>query len=242
MTRMLALMVFSVLGCATESPERFSVDSVTAEQRIAELREMPVKLERPVVILDGFLDPGVGSLAYRKEIREITGDDRVLRVAFFTAGSLAECRDKALAAIEEAFPGEPVDIIGISMGGAVAFFVADTDDVEVERIFTLSSPLRGASLANLPTWMTLQKEMRPGSDAMNLLAEMIERFDGQRVHYAGVSDKTVKQEEAAPAGESAYVLPNDGPARFGHTGVIRDPRVRLDIFLRLRDAEPITKE
>ncbi|MEM6313434.1 MAG: hypothetical protein AAF743_05080 [Planctomycetota bacterium] len=235
-----SVVLFASVGCSTTQPTGFALDAKSAEQRLVELRKNPVPLDRPVVILDGFLDPGFGSLSYRNELTQVTGDERVLRVTYVTASSIAECAERALDEIDAAFPGEAVDVIGISMGGVVAFHVADAGRVEVARIFTLSSPLRGARMANLPTWLGLQRDLRPDSDATAALPGMIERFAGTRVHYAGVTDQTVRVDEAAPPGETAHVLPNNGMARWGHTGVIRDPRVRLDIFLRLRNQPPIT--
>lgn len=229
-------------GCAVSPGQNFTVTVEEAETELRALRRDPQRLPRPVVVLDGFLDPGFGSASWSRDLHAVADDPQVLRVSYPHARSLAECAAEAIRRIHERFPDQPVDVVGISMGGAVAFYVAADPTIRVERIFTVCSPLRGASRANQPTWIALQRDLRPDSVGMTRLRNLINDFHGVRVHYGGWGDRTVLVSEAAPPGETPYWLPADGPAAFGHVGATRDPRLRLDLLRRLRGEPPVTVE
>ena len=201
-------------------------------------------LPRPVVILDGFLDPGYGSAAWRGQLLAAGVDDaQIGRVSFFPARDFADCRQQTVEAVRARFGDRAVDLVGISMGGLVAVDVAASGELEVARVFTVCSPLRGARLAvEAPQVLTLQKQMRPDAAFVAAVPGKLAALDGRRVgrvHYAAEVDRTVRVEEAAPPGESAYWLPAGGRP-WSHNDAVIDPRIVLDVLRRLRGRPPVT--
>ena len=81
-------------GCAGHARTNPSFD-LTAPAARGALRQMaasPRRLERPVVVLGGFGDPGVAPNYLAGEVRKLTGDRRVLPVSFGFWESLDELR------------------------------------------------------------------------------------------------------------------------------------------------------
>ena len=259
--RYLLLAVFLLVGCAADEAtsdgavgldapaiERPTlVTTALAKAELAAMRAEPGALQRPVIVIDGFLDPGFGSAALARDIRQATGDGRVATISAYAPPTLTHYAERVLDLAEREFPGEPVDLVGISMGGLAAIEAAADGRggrVEVRRVFTLASPLRGAAKANLPAVFPVMRQMRPGSAYLAGLPSRVESFEaggGTLVSYGGVSDRTVRIDEAVPPSGELIWLPADGSARWGHTGVIRDPRLTADLINRLRGAGPLMR-
>ncbi len=247
-----------LMGCAGMGAENPSFD-VSVSEACEALREMetePARLERPVVVLAGLFDPGVASWNLARQLRNLTGDDRVISVAFAGAWSFDACRERAIASVEEAFPSEEpawtteVDVVGISMGGLVARYAAmeseDQDEpvgrrLRINRLFTISTPHQGAALAAAPTLDARQRAMRKDSD---FLKELNDRYEDTMYHlypYVRLGDRMVGVENAAPPGEVPWWV----PARFlqpDHLTASVDPRIVADIARRLRGESPFTSE
>src|SRR4051794_368235 len=166
------LVAVVAAGCASERENLNPSFPITIEQGRAELERMacdPRPLERPVVILGGFLDPGIGALAVGSELRKCVRDPRIVSVNFLFCDSFDACRQRVVDAVDRAFPtGDPnetveVDVIGLSMGGLVGRYCAAnlptpvpaTQGASIERqriarrlrvhtLYTASSPHAGA--------------------------------------------------------------------------------------------------
>ena len=81
---------------------------VTVREARADIRRMkadPVPLARPLAILSGYLEPGVAPRILKKRFANVTGDKRILGVSFAWCKDFDQCREKAIAAVAEAFPG-----------------------------------------------------------------------------------------------------------------------------------------
>ena len=256
--RYLLLTVFLLVGCAADEATSDGavgldapaiqrpalVTTKIAKAELAAMRDEPGALQRPVIVIDGFLDPGFGSAALVRDIERATGDDRVARISAYAPPTLTHYADRVIELAEREFPGEAVDLVGISMGGLAAIEAAADGRVEVRRVFTLASPLRGAAKANLPAVFPVMLQMRPGSAYLAALPSRVETFEangGTLISYGGVSDRTVRIEEAVPPSGQLIWLPADGSARWGHTGVIRDPRLTADLINRLRGDGPLMR-
>jgi pimeloyl-ACP methyl ester carboxylesterase len=111
-----------------EEPRNPSFPVTLAEARLdlKRMRAQPRALERPLVLLGGYLEMGLSQAFLRRRFHLLTGDVRTAGVSFTLCKSFDECRRKVIAAVDGAFPGaDPlwtteVDVVGVSMGGLVA--------------------------------------------------------------------------------------------------------------------------
>jgi pimeloyl-ACP methyl ester carboxylesterase len=173
-------------------------------------------------------------------------------VSFFTCPDLAACRDRLLRAVEQAFPGEDltwtteVDVVAQSMGGLVARYAAlpppdgQGRRLRIARLFTISTPHRGARLACLPTLHPLHRSMRPDSPIVAALQAALPQARYELYPYVGYHDLIVGREHAAPQGQTAWWV-DTGPPGLAHLGAMLDPRIQADIARRLRGEPPFTR-
>ena len=251
------VLVALLMGCAGTGAENPSFDVSVSEAREAlqKMEAEPAQLERPVVVLAGLFDPGIASWNLARQLRNLTGDDRIISVAFPLTWNFDACRERAIASVEEAFPSEDaawtteVDVVGISMGGLVARYAAmereEQDEparrLRIARLFTIGTPHQGAALAAAPTLDARQRAMRKDSDFLKELNERHEDTEYQLYPYVRLGDRMVGAENAAPPGETPWWV----PARFlqpDHLTAAMDPRIIADIARRLRGEFPFTSE
>jgi hypothetical protein len=221
-----------------------------AATAIDQMKQQPKRLQRPVLIIDGYGDPGFGSAIVRRQIADATGDQRIVTVSCATCRTFDECRRRVTEAVDRAFPTAnkkqttEVDVIGISMGGLVARYSAEPPagrgkQLRIARLFTLSSPLRGATLASLPTFNQLQKDMRVGSPFMQKVNAIDPTYP--IYPYVRLGDKTVGPANASPPGEKPIWVANL-VLQPAHAFVVVDPRIIGDVARRLRGEEPLSKD
>lgn len=225
---------------------------VTREQASTLLKAeavAPRQLDRPLVILGGFLDFGVGPLYQAKRLSPYVRGEPI-RISFADCITFEACRHRVVNTLDrllgEAGPKETVevDVIGQSMGGLVAMFSAMDDPslgkrVHIRKLFTIASPLQGASrAARIPiNVMPLARDMRPGSDFYAKLAT--HPIDYDIASYTRLDDWAVGERFAAAAGHSVYWV-DTPPFESAHVGAFADSRIILDIVRRLRDETPVT--
>jgi len=245
-------------GCAARAPQNpsFPISVDDARAALREMEAAPRPLERPVVVLGGFADPGVGAFVWDREVRRWSSDARVIGVSFTFRRDFDQCRRDVIAAVDRAFPtSDPdetieVDVIGTSMGGLVARYAAapvpgERRRLRVARLFTIASPHRGAELAGrLPPLTRLQRDMRPGSPFLRRLADAETRAAAtgdayEIVPYVRLGDRTVGCDNAAPPGANPWWLANR-PLEPPHSAASLDPRIRADVARRLRGETPLT--
>ena len=216
------------------------------------MREHPRPLQRPLIVAGGIGDPGfVAPWVARTLGRVAEPQDTVISVSFFGFGTSTfdECRDRLIEAVEEAMPGSDsgstveVDVVGISMGGLVARYAAcpRTDGGKrliIRRLFTISSPHRGARLANLPTFDARKIDMRPGSDFLETLDAELAGSNYELFPYTRLGDLIVGSANTAPPGQTPWWV-STPPFSFGHLGAAYDRRIMADIALRLRGEPPL---
>jgi len=222
-----------------------------ARRALARMRGEPRALERPLLVLGGFLELGLSQAFLSRRFRRLTGDDRIVGVSFTLCSTFDECRHKAIAAVDRGFPSSDplqtieVDIVGISMGGIVARYAAlraenaEARRLRIARLFTISSPHLGAHRARLPAVNRLQRDMRADSAFIRRL-NLPENAPAFPVFpYVRLSDHTVGAADAAPIGMTAWWVP-DVPLQPPHSGAVIDARIIADIARRLRGEEPFT--
>ena len=211
------------------------------------MRQSPRPLERPVVVIHG-LGPAGGSCSVAHELRRLTRDDEeIVTAPYDYFGSFEAARNSVLKAVERRFPCDDagftreVDVVAISMGGVVARYAASPPAgtpgkrLKIARLFTISSPHRGAEMAALPAVLgKTQRDLREGSRFLRSLARR--EADGppyKVVPYTRLGDRIVGVDNAAPAGMTPIWVPNlllEG----SHLMAFSDPRILADIARRLR--------
>jgi pimeloyl-ACP methyl ester carboxylesterase len=259
-----ALSLFSLACAGGPDNPSFPLTVDGAGVALKEMAKQPKPLPRPVVIVGGYLDPGISTAALKSRLQPLLKDDRILTIPLPFCATFDDCRDEILAAVEKAYPCDDprwtteVDVIGISMGGLAARHAAApvprgkgsngtySKRLRIARLFTISTPHRGAYLAGLPTFHKLLLQMRHGSDFLNELDAAIQAKatpeDAPYPIYPYVRrhDGWIGETNAAPPGwEVAWWVPNQ-PFQDAHISCCTDPRIIADVARRLRGETPFT--
>jgi len=242
----ISLIGYHVLGCSSAHVNpSFPVSRDDATRILGQLERNPKPLDRPLVIVGGLNDPGWGPSIERAHLGKCIDDQRVLCVVVAFEPNLDECREKLIRRVDEKFPGQQVDVIGLSLGGLVARYaaapVADKPRLSVARLFTISSPHTGAMLAKMPTFDRKVVEMRPGSEFLAKLSECDTKRSYELIPYVRLGDEWVGASHAAPAGLNPWWI-DTPPLEHAHIGASVDPRILADIALRLRHEPPLTHD
>ena len=231
-------------GCINQPTNpSFSTRLSAANDDLKRMEDHPHSLHRPLVVVGGIFDPGIVSSWDGAEFSKLTGDPRVISVGLGDCFTFAACRKKIVDAVNDAYPNHPrdqtveVDVVGCSLGGVAARYAASPCEpgprLDVVRLFTISSPNRGAIAANyFPVIEPLQADLKPGSVFMNKLNRTPMPYP--IYCYVCLGDTVIGQNNAAPPGETAWWVP-DAPLTTPHTGAFFDARILADIARRLRD-------
>ena len=110
--------------------------------------------------------------------------------------------------------------------------------MNVARLFTISTPHRGAKLAWVPSIDARVIDMRPDASFVAHLNEQETTYE--LFPYTRLDDAIVGEENAAPPGQNAWWVPNI-PGGFSHLLASSDPRFLADIMRRLRGEAPFTR-
>ena len=267
---LLALMLVPVLGCSKQPANpSFDLSSGDAKRALKAMARDAKPLERPVLVLGGYRDFGIGPAAFVARLRDaVGGDERIISVVYPFSGSFDDCRRAVIEAVEKRFPSDDaagartaagdaggegaragetteVDVIGLSMGGVVARHAAlqrpGGKRLRIKRLFTISTPHRGAVRAALPTVHRIHRDLRSDSPFLRALdaADAAQR-DYDIIPYVRLGDWIVGPRNAAPRGAAdPYWVPNP-PLQSAHWGAPLDPRIVADIARRLRGEAPFT--
>lgn len=264
MIAVFVVLLFYLTGCVSGPVNpSFAVTRGEAKQIIEEIEVDPRPLERPVVVMAGWADPGFADSYWKNQVGKITGEDRVIGLKFIFRGDFESCRDHVIAEVQEAWPSDDaawtteVDVVAFSMGGLVARYCAapslrDREPgvkdefkppkrrLRVRQLFTISTPHRGAMLAGVPTLDRRLIDMRAGSDFLAHLDAALPDARYTLIPYTRLGDPVVGTQNTAPPGVLAWWV--DTPfLHRPHQEAYRDPRIRADILLRLRGQAPLTR-
>jgi pimeloyl-ACP methyl ester carboxylesterase len=248
------VLLAAATGCQAPPLENPSF-RITKDEAVSALRAMkkdPQPLERPLVILSGWRDPGMGGWWLSEQYNDFFDDDRILIIAYSSAKNMDAARAKVIAEVDKAYPTDDpdrtvaVDVIGISLGGLVGRYAAmparddpDARRLNVVRLFTLASPHRGAIVAEMDTPDEFGKELRPGSEFIEWINATDTDPDLELFAYVRLGDDIVGVEEAAPAGVDPWWLDNP-PFEHAHIGGTLDKRFMAEIVRRLRNEPAYT--
>lgn len=251
------LACLAAAGCGSAAPSgnpSFPPSRQAARAVLAAAAAHPTPLTRPLVVVGGFLDP-LGATLLAGDFRDYLHDDGVVAVSLATADDFDDCRHRIIAAVDAAHPSpDPaatvdVDVVGISMGGLAARYAAvdlpGRRRLRVHRLFTISSPHRGAWRASVAPFdvSPLQRDMRVGSPFVRRVNAARPPPDGPFPVYAYVclNDDVIGPPNAAPPGQTPWWLP-PMPLVPAHASAFLDDRIRADIVRRLRGEPPLTMD
>lgn len=259
--RALCAVLLAVAGCsAPPINPSFPLTEGDANKSIAQMTESPQPLERPLVVLGGYLDPGVAADQILEVVKPTTTGGPVVKVAFGGCHTFDECRERVIAAVLEALPDRSsagagrfetmeVDVVTNSMGGLVARDAAlwpesstsphDDTRLRIARLMTISAPHRGAELASADSSDPLERDMAPGSAFLKRLDAALPTADYELVCYVRLGDRLVGTANCAPPGMVAFWVP-DPPLEPAHVLAFHDRRLLADIARRLRGEAPFT--
>jgi hypothetical protein len=241
-------------GCALDRPWNPSLPVTVADARqdLLEMADAPRPLARPLVVLGGIHDPGFIASGLRRRVARVTDDeDSIIAISFIVENTFDKCRDRVISEVEERYAHDDptatveVDVLAFSMGGLVARHAArprpDGKRLRIRRLFTISSPHRGARLARLPTLDARVKDMRPGSEFLVALDEALAEADYELLTYARLHDVIVGAPNTSAPGVPPWWVASI-PWTLTHMAAASDPRITADIARRLRGDEPVTLE
>lgn len=237
--------------------EHFKVESSQLQAEMQRLRANPKPLARPVLIFSGYRVPGIfgGQLASRLAKLTSGNIDDFRLFAYPWTGDIPTVVDRIARIVANEYglanttqgaeQTNPVDVIGISMGGIVGRLAAaklrprpdGVPRINMRKLFTIATPHRGARLALKIHVDQAACDMQPGSGFLAKLAEYNRADDFELVPYATLNDITVGASNCSPEGSHPIWI--QGTKRFAHTTVTMHPAIALDIALRLRGEPPI---
>lgn len=252
---MLILLVLYCGACTTTNPS-FDLSRSDAKHALSAMMDEPKPGARPVVVLGGYLDPGLLTELLAEALGDTLVDTQVITVSFGATRDFDACRARLFRALEAALPDamgpsgspttEPIDVVAISMGGLVARYAAlDHPDhvkrLNIKRLFTISSPHQGATWAYLPTLNSKTAQMRPGSDWLGQLNRPTNAGPDEMYCYVRLRDSIVGPSRAAPPGQTAWWVYT--PLwQSPHLGAPTDPRIVADVARRLRGEPGYTQD
>lgn len=240
-------------GCATTNPS-FDVSRSASRAALKQMRDNPQAQSRPVLVLGGYLDPGLLTYSLASDLQEIDPKGTVIAVSFSMTSDFESCRARVLRTIEDEQPHllgsgesdltEAFDVVAISMGGLVARYMAKPREdggkrLQIKRLFTISSPHQGATWAYFPSLNRKQTLMRPGSVFLETLNEPEAPQPYEMYCYVRLRDSVVGPQRAAPPGQTAWWV-HTPFWQSAHLGAPADPRIIADICRRLRNETPFT--
>ncbi len=242
-----------------ENPS-FSIDTATLNAELRRMRDEPVALERPVVVVSGWRAPATAPRLTSSRLAGLTSHRKsdFIPVALMTAPSLVGAANALIDAVANATGADhaslpEVDVVAVSMGGLASRLAAAPRDslgacgeglrpqpLRIARLFTLATPHRGASLAEIVAIDTCAKEMRPGNPVFRAMDESLAAHPIEIVPYTRLRDGMVGAQNTAPPGENPIWI--DAPPVLAHLAITTDKRIMLDIALRLRGETPIASQ
>jgi pimeloyl-ACP methyl ester carboxylesterase len=257
MIRFLPLFLVIVLsGCTTlTGPSKdnpLSKSELRAE--LEQMRAEPAGLERPVIVIDGWISYG-GAAMIQRELMDLTGGERDLLVKYsypLIFSTLESNARNVVELVEERWPGDDpdwtteVDVIGFSMGGLIARVAAEQPlknkkprkRLKVKRMFTISSPHKGTGwwIGWLPVDQMSWAVSLWGRNYRNWLDDRLAEADFDLYCYGQGNDWIVGGNfEAASHPE----IKARGKLLFSHTSSYGNYRHLADIAARLRGEDPI---
>lgn len=258
-TGWLGVVVLCLCGCLGgfdyQNNPSFPLSVDDAKRELDGMKQAKRELRRPVVVIGGWQDTDVAATSIANRLREmVSNPGYVLVVDYSKAKSFVSARQRLVQSVQEAFPSEnpkrtaEVDVVAYSMGGLLARYATREDEqlpnarcLDVIRLFTISTPHRGADAAQLPAIDDFMRSMRHDSPFLVELTNPNGQNGYYRIYpYVRLGDIMIGEENAAPQNFNPWWVPNR-PMEDAHWQAYEDPRLLADIARRLRYETPYTR-
>jgi len=248
----IALLSFGLAttGCAHHGlldPD-FPVTLRQADTQLQRFRTHHPALQRPLVVVGGFLDPFVAEVVLLHHLgRHLTDDAPRCGVSFVAWDTFDSCRRKLIDKVQRSWPSNDehwttqVDVLAFSMGGLVARHAAlplgpgargPERRLKIHRLFTIATPHRGANWAPLGALNPLAQSMKPGSAFLARLDAALPDATYTLLPYVRRGDWIVGTDNAAPPGRDPWWV-SARPLQFSHLQAVGDRRILADVLRRL---------
>jgi hypothetical protein len=257
----LAAVLSGCIALPTPNDPSRAVTRESAAIDLAALYDHPQPLARPVVVLGGYRTLGLHAAPLVSKIRRATSNqsDDFLYLSYPLTTDFDQLADYVVSEVEKKWPSAdpdqtvPVDVVGVSMGGLVARWAAlppaervrGKEDspapgykrLNIVRLFTFSSPHRGALLADKVQIDPASRDMCSGSPFLDVLDERRAAHPFDLVCYAQEGDRIVGATRSAPPGEDPIWC--EGTILFSHMSAVENPIFVTDVCRRLRGETPL---
>lgn len=227
----------------------FSVEVDEAKSLLAQQEQEQPSLVRPLLLLSGYTDPGIAPEYLVTQFSNIFAEDRMIGMNFYTTLTMDDCRDRVIEKTNQAFPSSDpnqtvvVDVIAHSMGGLISRYSAmdipGKCRLRIARLFTITTPHQGALISIPPSLDPRVEDMRAGSNFLQTLDSAFPERDYELICYTRLGDTIVAPRAAAPPDYPLWWVPNI-PFTAAHLNAPSDPRILLDMVLRLQNQKPVT--
>lgn len=227
---------------------QFPITMSDAREDLRRMGLVPIRLQRPVLVLGGWRSPPPLGMLLTQRLREVTsgkGDD-FLSISYPLQTDFERIARLVVEQVQRTWPSDDpaatveVDAVGFSMGGLVARLAAmpapERRRLRIRRLFTLGTPHRGARLAGRIAPDGAARDMRPGSDFLERIDDALSRREYDLVCYAHLNDQMVGATNASPPGFDPHWV--SGTLAFSHYTTTTDRRIRADLARRLRGERP----
>lgn len=241
------------IGCVAPSANpRFPEPAGEAARVLSEYSRVPRASARPILVLGGYMDPGMASGSLARALRSAMGPQaEIVSVSFGDCTSMAQCRDRVMAAtlsLRNASPNCTFDVIANSMGGLVARYCAMSPEevaacglsspapavaLRIHHLYTICTPHLGARMAEGPLGSPMTRDMRPSSPFLECLDRALPSATYALTCFARAGDSIVGADRSAPSGIEPIQF-DTPPFEFAHVDAHRDPRILLVIVRSLR--------
>lgn len=233
----------------------------SAATDLTELYQQQRPLARPVVVLGGYRTLGMHAAPLVSKLRRATSgkNDDFLYLFYPLDTNFDDIAAYVVREVENRWPSAdaaqtvPVDVVGVSMGGLVARWAAlpppervrsaqaspapGAKRLNIVRLFTFSSPHRGALMAERVHIDPAARDMCAGSAFLDTLDEQRSAHPYELVCYAQLDDLIVGATRAAPPGEDP--IWSEGTLLFSHISSVENPIFVTDVAKRLRGEKPL---
>ncbi len=213
----------------------------SAQRELARMQGDPRPLVRRLVVVPGYRAHKRMGKALANTLRGVvTEPGWIIEQHHTSSHSFEHAGARVLHAIGEAWGREePIDFVGVSMGGLLGRWLAMPEHagLPIERLFTISTPHRGANAAKIATFDDSARAMIPGSERLAELDGALADAEYTMRCYARTRDWWVGTGRLAPVGYAPITVrtPLWEPAHFMSS---YDVRTLVDIARHVRGEEP----
>lgn len=217
----------------------------TIRQARAALRAMEQDVRAPVrrvVVAPGYRShERMGRTLANALRRVVTKPEWVIDRSHMRCRSFDGSGARILEAIDEAgWRDEPLDFVGVSMAGLLGRYLAMPEHagLKIARLFTISTPHRGANAARIARPDPAARDMAPDSERLRELDTAFPSAPYEMVCYGRRRDLWVGTDRLAPEGHPIALV--DTPwYEPGHFLASWDVRIMADIARHVRSEPPM---